>query len=407
MIPMNHQTTTGSTAASMPNRRRFLQTCSAAALLSQVPSAFAGLRSGQPPADGRCLVLIRMGGGNDGLNTVIPAEDDLYQRARPTLGISAPNALPLGGPHYLHPALTGLKELFDDGRLAVLQGIGYRSPDRSHFRSMDIWDSAVDDRIERRTGWIGRALSNEPTPTPGSTPAIAITGGEMPLALAGLSMVPPALPSVNALLPVRDDLPLGVTRSSRTTDSPTDFVRAATHGALDIAGRLRGRTSSNDLPRTGLGRALGTVLDLIQAEVSARVFYVPFDGFDTHTRQADQHAALLRELGDAVLGFQNAARKQGLGDRIVVATYSEFGRRVRENGSRGTDHGAAAPLFVAGDPVRGGVVGDAPDLTDLDDGDVRFRHDFREVYATLLDRWLGVDSSAALGRDYPMLPFLS
>lgn len=373
-----------------------------------MPLALTRSVSAAGATGGRSVVLIRMGGGNDGLNTVIPAEDDRYHRARPTLAVATSDALPLTGPHFLHPALRGLMELFDDGHLAVVQSVGYPSPDRSHFRSMDIWDSGVVDRVERQRGWIGRALAGHDDPRRGAAAAIAITGGELPLALAGSGSVPPALPSVDALLPSRQDLPVQGARRDTYRTPASEFVADVTSGALQISDRLRGLTASaGELPTTGLGRALGTVLDLLRADVPARVYYVPFDGFDTHTRQADQHATLLRELGDAVLGFQKALSRHGLSDRIVLATYSEFGRRVRENGSRGTDHGAAAPLFIAGDAIQGGVIGAPPDLDDLDDGDVRFQTDFRQIYATLLERWLGVESQGALGGTFAPLSFLA
>lgn len=395
---------------STTSRREFLLRSGAVASVAAIPSVFARALAAAGPAEGdRVLVLLRLGGGNDGLNTVVPAEDDRYHRARPSLRIPLDQALPLGDGTFLHPSLPHLKDAFDDGRVAVVQGVGYPSPDRSHFRSTDIWHTARPDVEDRRVGWAARALDGDASDRLAAR-TIAVLDGEAPLALAGGTSPSPTIPSLDDARLSRADLgEVARAAAAAPASAPSlRHVRAATRTAVATADRLERAAAdarSDAFPATRLGRRLATVNALLRADLGARVFYTALDGFDTHTRQAQNHAQLLRDLDRSVAAWSEDLRRTGDDARVMLVTFSEFGRRVAENASLGTDHGAAAPLFVVSGGLNPGVIGPPPDLDDLDDGDVRHAIDFRSVYATLLERWLGVPSEAGLGGRFPVLPF--
>lgn len=397
----------------MTTRRTFLKSCAAAMPVlawNRVLCAGAGRVAGTRAP--RCLVVVRLGGGNDGLNTVAPVEDDVYRRLRPSLALTKAEALPLGRHGLaLHPRLTGLAEQFDAGRLAVVTNVGYPRPDRSHFRSMDIWQTASLEPERARIGVHGATLAALKRETSDSgIPGVALLDTEMPLGLVHPDVAVPLLASLEQ---VRLDEPelVPLLELDRATPAASPLARAvgAAHAATRLARRLERidvTATASAFPATALGKRLATLFTLLRSGLDLRIAYVAHDGFDTHTRQQDNHAALLRELGDALAAFQNALVTEGLDRDVVTLTFSEFGRRVEENGSKGTDHGAAAPLFVLGTPVTGGVYGEPPNLLDLDDGDVRFTTDFRQVYTSLLERWFGVDARPLVGGTFEAVPFL-
>ena len=395
----------------MQTRREFLTVCGVGALACSPGSLARSLWTGGAEATDRVLVLLRMGGGNDGLNTVIPALDDRYQNARPSLRQNQPQALPLDQDLFLHPSLVGLKSLYDEGHMAVINSVGYPNPDRSHFRSMDIWQSGSTGPAQRATGWIGRALD----PLAGdhrSIPAIAVLRDELPLAMIGEHLVAPAMPSLDALA-LSDEHIVRISGARRQRPGRAlAHVAQASDAAILVAGRIRqiaqdSRTTPADrFPGSRLGSSLATVAALLGAGLGTRAYYVAHDGFDTHTQQAGNHAALLRDLGDSVAAFFRHLKANGQARRVLLLTFSEFGRRVRENASRGTDHGAAGPLFAVSGALKPGLIGGPPDLEDLDDGDIRAQLDFRQVYATVLERWLQVESREVLSGQFEPLPFL-
>ena len=396
----------------MTTRREFLKLSTAAAPLATLfPSMFAHAALTDSATADRVIVLLRLGGGNDGLNTVVPIEDDIYHRARPSLRVAKNEAHRLTDELALHPALTGVKGLFDDGRVTIVNSVGYPTPDRSHFRSTDIWHTARTGDAPRRTGWAARAVDG--AARKGSVPAIAVLDDEAPLALVGARTPAPIVPSIDDVL-LKDD---GLGRSARDAASAGErganpalaHVRAATEMAVDTAARLgevAAATKSDAFPPSRLGQRLATVNSLLRARLGTRVFYTALDGFDTHTRQKENHALLLADLDRSLKAWSDDLAATGDDRRVLLVTFSEFGRRVRENASMGTDHGAAAPLFCVGGGLNPGVLGDPPDLEDLDDGDVKFRVDFRRVYSTLLERWLGVDAREPLGDSFEPLPFV-
>ena len=355
------------------------------------------------------LVVVTLYGGNDGLNTVIPYQDSAYLAGRPSLGYQPSQVIPLDTQLALHPNLTGLKTLWDAHQLAIVLGVGYPSPSRSHFRSMDIWQSAVPGTDEI-TGWLGRWLD-----TGGDDPMRALSiGPTLPKLLAGARTAAGSIPSGQLHLPGagRFDTTFATLERAFTGESGL-AARVAQSGTdlltlLHEVGRILEPTPA---PATASPSSLAGQLDvvsrLIKGGAPTAVYSVSLGGFDTHAAEKDNHARLMTELDAGISGFLKSFDGDIHGDRVVIMTVSEFGRRVTANASGGTDHGTAAPLFVAGHSVKGGLYGEQPSLTDLDQGDLKFTIDFRSVYATVLDRVLGTDPKSVLnGRTFPDLALL-
>lgn len=358
----------------------------------------------RPERDQRILVVIQMTGGNDGLNTVIPVGDDAYHRARPTLRIDSSAAHILDKDLALHPEMSTFKRLFDDGWLSVVNNVGYPNPDRSHFRSMDIWQTASLEPERVETGWIGRIVDREGA---GAEAALALhlDHTEMPLALRSSRGIVPSIRNINAFSLEDHGGNLEESLAAARRDAADDllFVQRVAVASCAQARRLEGIAAGEDAgatyPQFGLAQRLRQIAQLIAADFGPRIYYTSFDGFDTHAQQATGHGPLLKELSDSVAAFTDDLAGRKIADRVLVMTFSEFGRRVMENGSRGTDHGAAAPMFIVGPGAAGGLIGDRPVLDDPS-GDVPHTVDFREVYAAVLDRWLGIEHAAILGKRY-------
>lgn len=410
-------------------RRQFLQQLGAAGVVSlgAVPPAFlsraarASEDSGSNP-DKRILVLIQLAGGNDGLNTVILYQSEDYYKARPGIGIPRGNVLKMTDELGLHPAMEGFRQLYDDGVLAVVQGVGYANPDRSHFRSMDIWQSAYPEIENTHDGWIGRALDQTLSRHSDGLPALSFGSEKLPLALVSERV---NVPNVNNLDGFRWQLGRGteaqlkhrratidrIVHRPAPAGSELDFLRKTAMTAFTTADKLeaitKGYRPAVDYPANGLAQKLKTVAQIIAGDLGTQIFYVSLDGFDTHSQQQGAHQSLLGELSSAVRAFYSDLKGHGLDDRVLVSTFSEFGRRVEENGSLGTDHGAASQMFVVTPrPAHAGVHGDHPSLTDLHQGDLKFHTDFRSVYATILEKWLDIPSESVLGQKFPMLDFV-
>lgn len=417
------------------NRRVFLQQLGTAGIVSLgiSPPAFLSRAAWAIDAaqarstSGRVLVLVQLSGGNDGLNTVIPHGDAEYYKARPGIGIARPNVLKIDDALGLHPQMTGFKELYDEGQLAIVQGVGYPNPDRSHFRSMDIWHSARPDADYTQDGWLGRGLDQTVEGHAGELRALALGTNRLPLALLGAKVNVPSVsnlagyhlelgggPEANRTLQRR----LMGELADRTANAGSagaaagnlDFLRKTTLSAFSSADKLKEVTASYKpaatYPTNGLGEKLKIVAQIIAGDLGTRVIFVSLDGFDTHAQQAPAHQGLLGELSSAVRAFFTDLKGHNLDQRVVLATYSEFGRRVKENGSLGTDHGAASQVFVAGPTVKAGLVGKHPSLTDLVEGDLKFHTDFRSVYSTLLTRVLDWPAETVLGGKFPLVEFV-
>jgi uncharacterized protein (DUF1501 family) len=354
-----------------------------------------------------------LGGGNDGLNTVAPLADPLYQKARPKLAIPKAELLALDDAVGLHPSLKKLRELYEEGRVAVVQNVGYPSQDRSHFRSMEIWQTGQTGGPVR-DGWLGRCVHPD-----GEHPASVAISTEIPLALLSdgggvLTLESPAgfeiaadqrhpKDRANLLRAVRETY-------AQPREGAAEIVRARGLEMLAQVDRVKKAADapapSVAYPNTPLGGGLKFVANAIQSDFGARVYMLGLGGFDTHANQRQQHSTLLTQLAEALWAFQKDLEARDLAASVVTATFSEFGRRVQENASEGTDHGAASPLFIVGKAVKGGVYGEAPRLDKLDNGDLAWKVDFRSVYATLLDGWLGVPSEPVLGSKFEAVPAL-
>jgi uncharacterized protein (DUF1501 family) len=357
------------------------------------------------------LVVVQLTGGNDGLNTVVPFNHDAYRKARPKLAIPIKDVLKINQSLGLHPSAKGMSTLLEAGKLAIVQGVGYPNPNRSHFESMDIWQTCQRKGSPRSTGWLGRFLDASRKPTDIDAPAVHIGPEKQPLALAAESVRVPSFASPESFrLNDGDNGKLGAAirelanRGEGQSDPLLNFVQSSTQSALAtsdrIAQALRDYHTPIKYPESAIAKNLKTIAQLIDAGLKTRVYYVELDGFDTHSQQPAAHAALLQQLGDAMRAFVDDVEHYGHGKRTLAMTFSEFGRRVAENASQGTDHGAAAPMFLAGTRVRAGLVGEHPNLDELEDGDIKFHTDFRQVYATLLERWLGWSSKSVLGGNF-------
>ena len=391
-------------------------TAGVVSLSAQAPQflleSLAGAAEPARPGE-KILVVVQLTGGNDGLNTVVPFRDDRYLSARPSLALGKSAVLKLDTDTGLHPNLKGLAKLFEDRQLSILQGVGYPNPNRSHFESMDIWHTARVKEGTRDLGWLGNAFDLQQTRLSQSADPVAIhLGAEVqPLALAARDLPSPSIRSLDYFRLDTGNNPEQRTAIQTATSAPRDsassllkFVQTRTTSALEVSQRLEHSAeaykSSVKYPATPLAGKLRNIAQLIDVGLATRVYYVSLEGFDTHSDQAASHAGLMLQLGDALAAFQDDLNQHSQQDRVLTLVFSEFGRRVRENASRGTDHGAAAPVFLLGNKVRPGLLGKHPSLSDLDDGDLKFQTDFRSIYATLLENWLGWPATAVLGETF-------
>ena len=374
--------------------------------------------------NGNILVLVQLGGGNDGLNTVVPFENDIYYQKRPAIAIPKDKVLKLTDQMGLNPVMTAFQELYGNGQLSIVQNVGYQSPNRSHFRSMDIWLSGSDATVYKDEGWVGRYLAQK-------FPAYPITLPEQPLAVQLGSVESMLLQSQAGSMGTVFDNPDAFYQLVKGTSADTEaipntvageelkFLKQIAAQSIQYSDVIKQKAdigkNAVTYPNTNLGKQLAIVAELIAGGLTTPMYLTTMGGFDTHANQvtagntvSGQHATLLKTVADAVLAFTKDLAKQNLGDRVTVMTFSEFGRRVNQNGTTGTDHGTAAPLFVVGKTVRGGIIGTTPDLKDLDSGgDLKFKNDFRQVYASVLRDHLGVDAATTqgiLGRSFETLP---
>jgi uncharacterized protein (DUF1501 family) len=394
----------------MLSRRDFLRTSTHLTLAPTVPAFLAHTaRAAQPQRDGRVLVVIELNGGNDGINTVVPFADDGYAKHRPTLRLPAGQLLKVSDQVGLHPALRDAAKLLESNCLTVVQEVGYPNPNRSHFASMAIWQTARLRPEKDGLGWLGGALDGGPSPADGSPASVLVGLDAPPRALRGQR-------SVSAALAHLDDLVLGGSvdpkRSIQEKAAGNDlkaFVRRSVLDAYTTADRLKSAARVEDkgaaYPGTALAGRLRLVARLLKAGFGTRVFFTIQAGYDTHYAQLVTHEQLLAELGGAVRAFLDDLAGAKLADRVAVLVFSEFGRTVPENGSAGTDHGTAGPVFLAGPRVNGGLVGKTPSLTDLDPkhGDLKVSIDFRQVYASVLQDWLGFPAEQLVGRSFERL----
>jgi uncharacterized protein (DUF1501 family) len=395
----------------------------APALLARSARAASAAQAGNDRRD-TVLVIVQLSGGNDGFNSVVPYADDAYGRSRTTLRLTAKDVLKIDDYVGFHPKMTGFSRLLKDGQLCIVQDVGYPQSDRDHERAMLDWHTAHPEDRQCPTGWLGRAIDAACARNPASVPGVFVGPIARPFALAARQAVVPSIQSAQDLTMTRDIAPAadaatataaGAAANNSHANPLMAHIRQCTGAAGDMSRRIRAvlaeAPGADRYPPQGLAEQLKTVAELVRADVGIRVFFTELGGggiggFDNHASQRDNHAALLKQLSDSVAAFAaDLARQKCLG-RVLVMTFSEFGRSLAENGRRGTDHGAAAPMFLVGGRVRPGLFGERASLTDLDQGATRPKIDFRRLYATVLDRWLGFDSEAALGAKFQPLDLL-
>lgn len=372
--------------------------------------------AGLPGGENRCLVIVNLQGGNDGLNCVVPHGDAQYYRLRPGIAVPQGDVLAIDNRIGFNPAMRSFKALYDKGMVAVVQGVGYPDPDHSHFRSTEIWQTAVPGRYEH-TGWLGRYLDEANLPKDNLFNGVAIAQ-VLPEALVAERTDVPAIAQVNGYGLLSD----------RANDSRSAFSKLlaanrlpfsspylghvaqiedhAQKGSEELPKLIEGYKPAGSYPATPLGRSLSLAAQIIASKAGTRVLYVQHGSFDTHVNQKAVQERLLGELADALKAFYDDLAAHGNEKRVLTMTFSEFGRRIAENASRGTDHGEASPLFLIGGGVKGGVYGAYPDLSDANIGNLRFTTDFRSVYATVLERWLGRPSERILQGRFPTLAAL-
>jgi uncharacterized protein (DUF1501 family) len=402
----------------MIDRRLFHRTLGLTALTATVPAFLhktGAALAADPKRDDRVLVVIQLGGGNDGLNTVVPFADDRYHKARPKIAVDAKSVLKIDDALGFHPEMAELHKLYKDGGLAVVPNVGYPNPNRSHFRSTDIWETASPADKILKSGWLGRyfdAACGGVTADPlgvriGEQPSLAFAADKLRAAtFANPKMLdnPATGPAATALEKLAAVEPTGI--------AALDFVQRTGNQSLALSKELkravRAVKPKVDYPPFALCQSLRLVAQMIAAGLPTRAYYVTHGGFDTHAAQAQKHAYLLQEFSQAVALFHADLKAQGLLDRVLGLTFSEFGRRVAENKNAGTDHGAASVMFAFGGSVKAGVHGKAPDLAALDPlGDLVHQTDFRQVYAGVLKDWLGADPEKVLLGKFDPLPLVT
>ena len=392
------------------NRRQFLASTAAATgvmAFGKAAPAILQQAAASNKDQNRILVVVEMAGGNDGLNTVIPFDDDADKKARPKLAIGKSDALTVADGLGFHPNMTGFADLLEDGHLAVVQGVGYPNPNRSHFESMDIWHTCQRKDENRTDGWLGRFLEANGGLTSSDPAALHLGEDKQPFALTSRDV---RVPSIRSLEEFRlaghesEKFKLAIKRLTDarrgTGNDLLNFVQSSASSAIAASERIESvgmnYKPTQEYPQNGLAKKLETVARLINSGLGTRIYYVQINGFDTHSQQANAHASLLRQVSDSVSTFVKDMIAHGQGDRVLCLCFSEFGRRVQENASGGTDHGTAGPVFLAGSQVKAGLIGKTPGVGDLKDGDLKHHTDFRQVYSTVLSQWLRADSAATL-----------
>lgn len=409
----------------MLDRRTFLKRSSLLATVPFVPGFIERTARAAETGKDNILVVIEMTGGNDGLNTVIPFQDDNYYKLRPTLGIQANQLVKVNDQLGLHPALQGMGRLLQQSQLAIIQGVGYPNPDRSHFESMDRWQCGEVTAKVTGNGWLAKSVPDLAKGKGGGVPVMHVGSEKLPVACRGtaqgvftlnqeqpfeMKLGLPGSVEENARKKLLNDV-AGLGLSLSENDELLPFVQRRHLQTYTSVEKLKAimadvKNTPTGYPAGSLYNKMDLVRRLITQGFGTRVFYLAIDGFDTHSAQAPAHQGLLQQIDLAVSTLFAQLKATGDDTRTLVMTFSEFGRRVAENGSKGTDHGSAGCMFVAGPGVKAGPVGQHPSLLTLDDGDLRHHTDFRRVYATLLDDWLNVDSKTVLGEKFESLRFI-
>jgi uncharacterized protein (DUF1501 family) len=399
----------------MIDRRRFLSvgalTATVPGFLSRTGKLFADPSKSLADQD-RVLVVVQLAGGNDGLNTLVPFQDDAYYQARPKLAIAKAKGLKLTDEYALHPETGDLRKLYDDGCLGIVTNVGYPNPNRSHFRATEIWETGIPEK-DVRTGWVGRYFDNECRGA--ASPMLGLQLGDKP-AMTFAHAKSRAVTLTNPSLFRWEGGTTGeamdrLNRVRKTDNDQLDFLQRTGNDTLHLSRKIQdaltGTKTAAEYAPFNFSQSLKVVAQMIAADVPTRVYYVTLGGFDTHTTQDRRHAGLLQELSMGIGSFVKDLQALGHLDRTLVMTFSEFGRRVAENEQQGTDHGTAGVMFLAGGTTKAGVHGGPPNLTDLEEGDLKFKTDFRSVYATILANWFKANAKNVLGREFTTVPIIA
>jgi uncharacterized protein (DUF1501 family) len=381
------------------NRRDFLKASSLALLTMQSMPSFLA-RARDIATGDKTLVVIQLGGGNDGLNTLVPFSNDAYYAARPQIAIGKKDVIPVSMDLGMHPNLRDLATFFDNGELAWIQNVGYPNPNRSHFASMAIWHTASPES-SLRDGWIGRMAAQVGDPLCASN-----LSSSTPLAFQNESVLASSINDVDKfefMLGEKLQDPFqNILAQAREGESA--FIQHSVEQMLGntstIQSRLGNYQNAVEYPNSELSKRLQQAAKLIATGLHQKVLYVSIGGFDTHANQPSTHDKLMLNIAEGLSAFQKDLEAQGLADKVTVLAFSEFGRRVAENASEGTDHGQGGAMFALGKGIKGGIYGDLPDLENLEQGDIKYQQDFRGVYAKMLDNWLGIPSQEILGGDF-------
>lgn len=396
------------------NRRKFIQTSGLASASLMLPKFLKAQQEKLSVDANKILVIIQLSGGNDGLNTVVPIENDLYYNARPQISVPKNTTLKLNHELGLHPSLLGFKSLYDDGKMALINNVGYPEPNRSHFRSMDIWQTASDSNEYKTTGWVGRLLDEKCGDCEMPTQALEIDD-TLSLALKGtkvkgLAMKDPKRLYATTTNPFISQLSKQSEIGNHHHDNAAYLyktLRETISSSEYIYQTSKIYHSAKTYPDSEFGKSMKIIAELITSGVNTNVYYISLGSFDTHFNQQKKQATLLQQLSDTLKIFLEDLKSSGKADDVMVMTFSEFGRRVQENASQGTDHGTASQVFLFGNKLKNnGIINEAPNLSDLDDGDLKYSVDFKEIYATLLKKWLQADDQLILNKKYGYLDFL-
>ncbi len=394
-------------------RRAFLKKSALASTALWAPR-FLQAWAGMPVENsrrGNNLVVVQLSGGNDGLNTVVPYRNDIYYRERPRLAISRSEVLTITDELGFHPALSPLRELWDEGWLSIVNNVGYPNPNRSHFRSMDIWHTASDSQEYLSTGWLGRYLDSSCAGCHQPHHAIEVDES-LSLALKGEQQRGFAMRNPGRMKRAADNRFLrAVAETEAHAHESVAYLYKTLVNTQASADYLHQQAqhfrSKADYPADGFGRDLRQIAELIMADTDTQIYYVSLTGFDTHANQKGRQERLLAQYAEGMRAFVRDLDQHGLLDNTLILTFSEFGRRVGQNASGGTDHGTANNVFLMGGQLKKpGFLNEGPDLSRLDQGDLIYQVDFREIYATTLNRWLGADADVLLGRSFDGLPFV-
>jgi uncharacterized protein (DUF1501 family) len=393
-------------------RKEFLQTGSLATASVMMPKFLKAFeKTASVPPGNKVMVVLQFSGGNDGLNTVIPIRNDIYYKSRPRLGISKDKALRLTDEAGINPALPFLKDLFDEGSLGIMNNVGYPNPDRSHFRSMDIWQTASDSNQYVTTGWLGRYLDAQCSGCDRPTQALEFDD-VLSLALKGEKLKGLALKDPKRLFNSTNERYFKeINATHEHEEAAVDYLYKTLSETLSSADYIyqqsRRHPSSPLYPATELGKNLKMISSLIMSDINTKVYYVSLGSFDTHVNQENQQKRLFTELNDAISAFVKDIKSNNRFRDVAIMTFSEFGRRVAQNASGGTDHGTANNMFfIGGGLKKKGLLNSMPDLNDLNEGDLKHTVDFKSVYATLLHNWLGADDKEILGKKYEIMSFV-